>query len=332
VKRRLLLICAALLLAGCTGPGVMPGDAAPVVKIGLVAPFEGLGRPLGYAVLPAVKLAIAEANASGELGRYRVALVALNDDDDAAGAAAQGRALADDPDLLGVIGPFDSEPAGSAAAAYSSTGLPALVAAPLEATAPALQSLCPPPVALAEQAWQRAGAPGGGVAGPATVLAQALSAVAQAATLGASIRDGALLPQKVLYTGDAAGAADQVLRWHAAGWQGTLIGGPDLARPWFVGRAGPAGDGTLALACAPGESTPVGFDEAYRAQAGSLPGPDARLAYAGARRLLQAVAADIKAHGRPSRAGTGAALGARPGQARSTWLVVRNGQWIEAGQ
>ena len=46
----------------------MPGDAAPVVKIGVIAPFEGAGRPLGYAVLPAIKAAVAEANASGDTG------------------------------------------------------------------------------------------------------------------------------------------------------------------------------------------------------------------------------------------------------------------------
>ena len=49
----LLLFAICCLLSAC----VMPGDAAPVIKIGVVAPFEGTGRPLGYAVLPGIKAA-----------------------------------------------------------------------------------------------------------------------------------------------------------------------------------------------------------------------------------------------------------------------------------
>ena len=71
-----LLFAISYLLSACT----MPGDAASIVKIGVIAPFEGAGRPLGYAVLPAIKAAAAEANASGALGRYQVLVVAFNDD------------------------------------------------------------------------------------------------------------------------------------------------------------------------------------------------------------------------------------------------------------
>ena len=84
----------------------MPGDAAPVIKIGVIAPFEGTGRPLGYAVLPGIKAAVEEANASGDLGRYRVLVVAFNDDLDAPTAAAQAQALALDADVLAVVGPW----------------------------------------------------------------------------------------------------------------------------------------------------------------------------------------------------------------------------------
>ena len=85
-----LLFAVCCLLSACA----MPGDAAPVVKIGVIAPFEGAGRPLGYAVLPAIKAAAAEANASGELGRYQVVVVAFNDDLHGPTAAAQAQALA----------------------------------------------------------------------------------------------------------------------------------------------------------------------------------------------------------------------------------------------
>ena len=106
----------------------MPGDAAPVIKIGVIAPFEGMGRPLGCAVLPGIKAAAAEANASGDLGRYRVLVVAFNDDLLGPTAAAQAQALALDADVLGVIGPWSVETAAAAQPILAEAGLPALVA------------------------------------------------------------------------------------------------------------------------------------------------------------------------------------------------------------
>ena len=112
----LLLAC---WLAACS----LPGSAAPVVKIGVIAPFEGAGRPLGYAALPAVKAAVAAANSGAALGPYRVAVVAFNDSLDAPTAAEQARALALDPAVLAVVGPFSQETVASAAPILASAGL-----------------------------------------------------------------------------------------------------------------------------------------------------------------------------------------------------------------
>lgn len=108
------------LLGGC----VLPGQAAPVVKLGLIGPFEGAGRELGYAALTAVKVAVAEANASGELGAYRLALVVVNDSNDPDAAAEAARALAVDPDVLAIIGPFTSETAASVEQEVRSRSIP----------------------------------------------------------------------------------------------------------------------------------------------------------------------------------------------------------------
>ena len=107
----------------------MPGDAAPVVKIGVIAPFEGAGRPLGYAVLPAIKAVAAEVNASGALGRYQVLVVAFNDDLHRPTAAAQAKALALDPDVLAVVGPWTAETAAAAEPILAEAGIP-MVAEP----------------------------------------------------------------------------------------------------------------------------------------------------------------------------------------------------------
>ena len=64
-----------LMCAGCRATA-----DTETVKIGLVAPFEGAQRALGYDVLAAVRIAIAEQNAAGGVGGRAVALVALNDE------------------------------------------------------------------------------------------------------------------------------------------------------------------------------------------------------------------------------------------------------------
>lgn len=124
VPRALLSAAICLLLSAC----MMPGDAAPMIKIGVIAPFEGLGRPLGYAILPGVKAAAEAANASGDLGRYRVLVVAFNDDLYAPTAAAQARALALDPDVMAVLGPWSAETAAAATPILAEASLPVLVA------------------------------------------------------------------------------------------------------------------------------------------------------------------------------------------------------------
>lgn len=108
-----------LLLAACS----LPGSAAPVVKLGVIAPFEGEGRALGYAILPPIKEAVAEANASGELGPYRVAVVAFDDSLDPATARRQAVALSHDTSVVGVVGPFSAETIASAAPVLAAASL-----------------------------------------------------------------------------------------------------------------------------------------------------------------------------------------------------------------
>jgi hypothetical protein len=122
----------------CSLPSILsslPGDAAAVIKIGVIAPFEGAGRPLGYAVLPAIKAAAQEANARGDLGRYRVLVVAFNDDLDPPRAAEQARALALDGDVIAVLGPWTRPAAEAAGPILAGAGLPFIARADLAAPA-----------------------------------------------------------------------------------------------------------------------------------------------------------------------------------------------------
>lgn len=317
----------AILLVGCAAApgGLLPGDAAPVVKLGLIAPFEGLGRPLGYSVLPAVQAAVAEANAGTALGRYRVALVAWNDDMDGRSAAAQARALALDGDLLAVLGPWTDAAAGGAIPVLAQAGVPELVIPSASELPPGILSACPTPDAIAAALVARAadgGAASPRIAGPDNPLAQAL--------LGRlPVTDRQLLPedaapiadQPVIFTGDAAAAADAVLRWRAGGWNGPLLGGPELARPWFIQLASGAAPGAQAVACRLAGGAEGG---------GTGSQPEAQLARAATRILLDVLARDITAHGQPTRAGMLHELSEVTLDRGVVWLVVRDGEWVAA--
>lgn len=129
---RLVLLCAAMApLAACRG-------APPVLKIGLVAPFEGRHRAIGYDVIYSARLAVRQANEDGRLGRYRLNLTALDDGGTESGAVRAAATLAADPAIIAVVG--HGLPATGAAARpiYAAAGVPfiALPSAGLVAVAP----------------------------------------------------------------------------------------------------------------------------------------------------------------------------------------------------
>lgn len=114
----LLLILA--LLCGCA-------SVKPVVKIGLVAPFEGRQRAIGYDAIYAARLAVREINQAGGVGGYRVALVALDDRAEGELAEQTAASLALDPDVVAVVGHYVPETTAAAATLYATHGLPLLV-------------------------------------------------------------------------------------------------------------------------------------------------------------------------------------------------------------
>jgi len=112
-----LLVCLLWsLLAGCTA-------APPVVKIGLVGPFEGRHRAVGYDVIYSARLAVREINAAGGIGSYRLALVALDDGGDPEMAAQIAASLVLDEAVVAVIGHWLPETTAAAAPIYQAAGL-----------------------------------------------------------------------------------------------------------------------------------------------------------------------------------------------------------------
>lgn len=112
----------ALLLTALTGCQ----SVAPVVKIGLVAPFEGHDRAVGYDAIYSARMAVREINAAGGIHGYRVALTAQDDNGNPELARQAAATLARDPQVVAVVGHFSPETTAAAAPVYNAVGLPVL--------------------------------------------------------------------------------------------------------------------------------------------------------------------------------------------------------------
>ncbi|MDW8318649.1 MAG: ABC transporter substrate-binding protein [Anaerolineae bacterium] len=287
--------------AGCYG------STRPVVKLGLIAPFEELYREDGYAVLHAVRLALNEHNGRPDR-RYNVALVALNDNGRPEEAALQAQKLGLDPAVWAVVGPIQSATAQAAGPALAGFDLPWLALAAVE---PAARrggwSYAASPAQLAERAvaelvrrlgppsdrpWRvlvAADQPSAAAAAQATGSAQALAVEAwpaQADAVAAAVAafDG------VVWLGDAAGGA-VVANARPADRSLPLVGGPELASPVFRGRnVQPRAVFWLNDGVHPDRLSPA-FVAAYEALAGRRPTAQAALAYDATRLALAAIEA-----------------------------------------
>jgi branched-chain amino acid transport system substrate-binding protein len=303
--RKVLIIrwlCVLLLLAvgGCT----VPASTKPIVKVGLVAPFEGLYRPLGYEVLYAVKLAIRERNASGGVAGYMVELVALNDDNEPALAAQR--------------------------AEYRGAGL-ALVTSAASADAvtdggdPNVYRLCARNDRLGREAARYAvtelGAERLAILPGQLDLAQAFALTA--ANLGATVVSDvgadqenwavqivAQDPDLVFFTGDVVEGAGLIVQARQKGVDAPFMGGGDWGSPKLMQVGGAAVEGTLYVTSAPAleEIGGTEFVASYQALAGQPPTPQAVLAYDATGVLLEAIARVIIAEGKPSRVAVAAQL------------------------
>jgi len=112
-----ILLLAVIFLTACSA------STQPVVKIGLVAPFEGRYRPIGYEAIYAARLAIREINAQGGIAGHRVELVALDDRGEPDKAIEAARQLVLDPQVVAVIGHLRPDSTDAAMHVYCKAGL-----------------------------------------------------------------------------------------------------------------------------------------------------------------------------------------------------------------
>lgn len=288
------LTCLIALLIGAVALSGCYGSTRPVVKIGLIAPFEELYRADGYEALNAVKLAVNQRNAAGGVAGRQVALVALNDNGRPDEARTQAANIAVDADVLGVIGPIKagSSPAGQAMTAQQ---LPWIALTELSQTELAGGfSLALAPELLAGMAVESLKAQPG--IDSVLVLTDRQEARAAAEAVGATVRvlplaaAGQVTPvpgEGVVWLGDAEQGARLA---SALGSEAILMGGSELGSHMLAGRAGNDGAFVAWLSAAPGlDQMPGPFVDEYRALAGGDPGPQALLAYDAANLLLDAI-------------------------------------------
>lgn len=114
---------AALLLLLILGLQTGCQSVDPVVKVGLVAPFEGRHRDLGYDVLYSARLAVREINEQGGINGTRVALVAIDDSGNPEFARSTANSLVIDPGIVAVVGHWLPETTDSAALIYDQNNL-----------------------------------------------------------------------------------------------------------------------------------------------------------------------------------------------------------------
>lgn len=312
-------LCLLLPLTACR----VPGATRPTVKIGLVAPFEGRYRYVGYGLFAAVRLALREANAAGGVGNppYSVELVAYDDGADPEMARQQAEKLAVDPQVVVVIGHFREATTGAALPVYAREGLPLLAPAVLD---PALGSGPGTALRIGPDADELAarmleGVTEAGLVTDGGPLGEALRRAA--AERGLPLRpigppaDAARwsdLPPVLFCDAPPVDCGEVLVALRARGWEGEFVGGPDLAADEFRAVAGDAAVGVRAVTPWPRpQNLPDCADFVAACTEISLGIPPADLAlpaYAAARYALRAVELAIARDGKPSRPGVAAAL------------------------
>ncbi len=307
----------------------------PAIKIGLVAPFEGRYRYVGYDAIYAVRLALREANAIGGVAGYNVELVAYDDAADPAMAIEQAHKLAADSTVVAAIGHFHEETTAAALSVYAETGIPLVAVAP---TGPSLTweegsvyRLGPDAAFMASALLERIGT----IRAPEGSGDSEIAFVIEDSPLGAALQNArarrlqtspvvspenatwlevvlASGAEAVLCDADPVTAGEVISALRETGWEGAFLGGPALAASDFAAVAGQAAEGAVFVTPYPFPADVPGgadFVAAYQAVSNGVPpGPFALPAYEATWLLLEALEQEIAAREEPTREGIASAL------------------------
>lgn len=294
-----------LLLANlCALTACLPPALPRVLKIGLVAPFEGRYRYVGYDAIYAARLAVREINAAGGAGGWMLELVAYDDRADPDLARTTARNLVVDSDVMAVIGHYQQASTDAASVVYAKAGMPLLaVGAWLTPTTASAWHMAPPPEQVAAAMRDAAD------------LSPLTSPPAEGITSSDALVAGGIFPLNsplaegtFLFTSPPLGGIEGGEVWPE---------GMVFVTPYPLPRDLPGLEA---------------WDAAYRAVGPHVPDPGvyALPTYEAVYALAEAIAAAVESGARPSRAGVAAALpGVRRTGALGTITWDAAGYWQE---
>jgi branched-chain amino acid transport system substrate-binding protein len=260
-------------------------NAPRTLKIGLVAPFEGSHRPLGYEALFGVKLALQERNSAGGVHGYRVELVALNDFDEPSEAAIQARALLTDPDVLGVVGHLSSATTLAAVPLYQEAGLAVVIPWSVAPDLELGQGVVSVAADMAEMDARL----------ETTGRDMGLNHVTELS--GANFGPIAGNTQAISLATDGLTAGEIMVNLRQANISLPVLGQVEVGSPQTVQVAKAAANGLIFVSPGPdpGQTAEAAsFVEAYQALAGFPPGPRAVLAYDATQILLDGIEQSLR--------------------------------------
>ncbi len=231
-------LCALVLVAFVLVACRFPEREITVVKIGLVAPFEGSFRDIGYDAIYAARLAVREINRSQGADSWRLELIAYDDRGNPEMAAQAARNLVADPGVLAVVGHYRADTTQAAAPIYAAAGLPFITLGGWGAPAVTNWHLMPAPDTLLSAmlhfgrgdmdvspvVW---GTPlSNGLSGFSAEAPDRADAVEREVPLVLS-----LLPP--------IPAGERLSQWREEGWVGQVVGDLNFAASAFATLAGP---------------------------------------------------------------------------------------------
>ena len=315
-----LVLAAVTLIPGCRTPllqDVFPKPVPGIIKVGLVAPFEGSYRYVGYDAVYAARLAVREINAAGGIGGWQLELVAYDDRGDAALAAQIARDLIVDPDVVAVIGHYRPNTSASAGTVYAEAGLPNLVIGDSALPSATSWLLAPPPARVADVMRIVGLASNPETAG---VWTDPQAPEAPAEHLRAYLVDHTLLPvagdeaEMVFSFLGPADAASRLAELRTAGWMGRIVGNGELASAAFLAVGGDVVVGAQFVTPYPmPQDLPdtQAWIEAYRAMGPHVPdpGPYALPTYEAVYLIAEALPSVLEATAPAPRRALGQALG-----------------------
>lgn len=296
-----------------------------MLKIGLVAPFEGRYRYVGYDAIYAARLAVREINAAGGVAGWMLELVAYDDRADPELARTTARNLVIDSDVVAVIGHYQQTSTEAASAVYAEAGLPLLaVGAWLTPTNTLVWHLVPSPEQVAAAMSDAADLP--------PLTSPPLGGIPDA--VGASENDATTSAPLAGMTSADAPVAGGIFPFNSPLVEGTFLftspplGGIEGGEVWP--------EGTLFVTPYPLPRDLPGleaWDTAYRGVGPHVPDPGvyALPTYEAVYALAEAIATAVEAGGQPSRASVAAALpGVRHVGALGTIAWDAAGYWQDA--